>query len=154
MDKVVNVLSFSGWLFLVIHVGAQLFMDPVGFRIANISLDVLVLRIVQTFQLMDMLLILIGKSQGNIVAAFFQILGRMSVLWIYISEETDPLKFGIVVLMWSIADANRYLYYLFKHPILTVLRYNSFIILYPLGVYGEMMVMNDYLKRNAETISH
>jgi len=68
-------------LFLALHVGIPLFWDPKGFISEDISLDVNILRFIQTFQLTDILLILIGKSKGSIVGAFFQILGRMVVTW-------------------------------------------------------------------------
>ena len=56
--------------------------------------------------------------------------------------------FFLMVLMWSFADTNRYLYYIFKNETSAMLRYNLFIILYPIGVVGEMFVINDYIKRN------
>ena len=55
-----------------------------------------------------------------------------------------------MALMWAIADCNRYIYYAFKNDLTAGLRYNLFIILYPAGVTGEMFVINDYIKRNAD----
>jgi len=81
MEKLANIINFSGWLFLALHVGIPLFWDPKAFMNEDITLDVNVLRFIQTFQLTDILLILIGKSKGSIVGAFFQILGRMVVTW-------------------------------------------------------------------------
>ncbi len=81
MEKIVNIINFSGWLFLVFHVGIPLFWDPLSFSSIDISLDVHVLRLIQTFQIVDIILILIGKSKGSIVGSFFQILGRMIVAW-------------------------------------------------------------------------
>lgn len=61
------------------------------------------------------------------------------------------MKFATVAVIWSLADCNRYLYYLFKnHPLTAALRYNSFILLYPIGVFGEMMLINDYVNRHTE----
>lgn len=117
----------------------------------DISTDILVLRFIQTFQLTDILLILIGKSKGSIVGAFFQILGRMVVTWGFAEPTSNNLKFATVAMIWSLADCNRYLYYLFKnHPLTAALRYNSFILLYPVGVFGEMMLINDYILRHTE----
>ena len=109
------------------------------------------LRFIQTFQLMDIVLILIGKSKGSIMGAFFQILGRMVVAWGFVEPTSSNLKFATVAIIWALADCNRYLYYLFKnHPLTAALRYNSFLILYPIGVLGEMMLINDYLERHTE----
>jgi hypothetical protein len=59
----------------------------------------------------------------------------------------------VVAITWSLADINRYLYYLFKdNPLTGMLRYNSFILLYPFGVFGEIMVINDFIKRHAEVL--
>jgi hypothetical protein len=64
-------------------VGIPLFWDPLAYTTVDISLDVLVLQLVQTFQIFDIILILIGKSKGSITGAFFQILGRMAVAWFF-----------------------------------------------------------------------
>ena len=112
-------------------------------------MDVYVLRFIQTFQLMDIILILIGKSKGSIMGAFFQILGRLIVAWGFVEPNSNKLRFATVAIIWALADCNRYLYYLFKnHPLTAALRYNSFIVLYPIGVLGEMMLINDYLQRH------
>lgn len=50
------------------------------------------------------------------------------------------------------ADTNRYMYYLFKNELTGFLRYNAFLVLYPLGVYSEMLAINDYIKRHAEEL--
>lgn len=154
MDKAVNVVSLAVWSYLLLVVGVPLFTDRNAFLISDITTLVYILRGVQLFQICDILLILLGKSKGSIMGAFFQILGRNIVTLVFISPESHRLRFAAVVILWAMADVNRYLYYLFKNNLLTgFLRYNSFIILYPLGVYSEMMVINDFLKINSETIS-
>lgn len=153
MDKIFNGVNLAGWLFLQFHVGSQLFLDRNSFLESSISLDVTVLKAVQLFQLMDILLIILGKSKGSIFGAFFQLLGRLAVALYFVEEDSDRLRFAMVVICWSLADINRYLYYLFKNnPLTGMLRYNSFIILYPLGVYGEIMLINDFIKRHAENL--
>lgn len=153
MDKAVNVASLAVWSYLLLAVGVPLFVDRDAFLGSDISTLVNILRGVQLFQICDILLILLGKSKGSIVGAFFQILGRNIVTLVFISPESHRLRFAAVVIFWAIADVNRYLYYIFKNNMLTgFLRYNSFIVLYPLGVYSEMMVINDFLKINSETI--
>lgn len=153
MDKAVNVASLAVWSYLLISVGVPLFADRNAFLGSDITTLVYILRGVQLFQICDILLILLGKSKGSIVGAFFQILGRNIVALAFISPESHRLRFAAVVIFWAIADVNRYLYYIFKNNLLTgFLRYNSFIVLYPLGVYSEMMIINDFLKINSETI--
>lgn len=36
MEKLVNIINFSGWLYLIFHVGIPLFWDPKGFVSADI----------------------------------------------------------------------------------------------------------------------
>ena len=154
MEKVINLVNFVGWTFLLFHVAFHLFIDPISFKTTDITIDVYALAAIQLFQLLDILLILMGKSKGSLVGAFFQILGRLTVALYFVSPQTDRLSFAILIIMWGIADMNRYLYYLIKTRITAMLRYNGFIFLYPLGVYGEMRVINDYIKLNAETLTH
>lgn len=137
MDKIANTINLAGWLFLQFHVGSQLFLDREAFVLSDISLDVTVLKAVQLFQLVDILLILLKLSKGSIVGAFFQILGRLVVALIFVEPDSDRLRFAVIIIAWSLADVNRYLYYLFKkNPLTGFLRYNSFLVLYPFGVYG------------------
>ena len=115
MEKIVNIVNFSGWLFLIFHVGIPLFLDPKAFLTEDITLDIHVLWFIQTFQLFDIVLILAGKSKGSILGAFFQILGRLIVAWGFVEPTSNHLKFATVVIVWSLADCNRYLYYLFLY---------------------------------------
>ena len=118
---------------------------------SDISLSVIILRVVQGFQAVDILLLLLGKTKGNLLASFFQILGRNFVALFVIEYGTNQMVFAGVVIVWSIADANRYLYYLYKNnPITGFLRYNSFLILYPLGGVAETLVFNNYFQRHPE----
>lgn len=85
------------------------------------------------------------------MASFFQILGRLVVCLVFAEPESHHLKFAGMVVCWSIADINRYLYYLYKdNAITSFLRYNSFIVLYPVGVLCEMLVINDFIQRHAD----
>lgn len=149
-----NIISLGGWSYLLFAVGLQLFLDRDTFVQSDISCDVYVLRGIQLFQIIEIILILIGKSKGSIAGSFFQILGRNIVAQIFISPESNRLRFATVVIIWAMADINRYLYYLFKtNPLTGFLRYNSFIVLYPIGVYGEMLIINDFIKINSETLT-
>jgi hypothetical protein len=137
MDKIINTVNLFGWLFVVGHVGISLFIDRESFLTSDISLDVWALQGVQLFQITDIILILIGVSKGSILGALMQISARNIVSLLFISAESDKLRFATVAIIWALADINRYLYYLLKKSLITgFLRYNSFIVLYPIGVYG------------------
>lgn len=134
MDKVVNLISLTGWTYLLVNLQVQLIFDLQGFITSDFTFQLQLLQVIQLFQITDILLILLGKSKGSLVGAFFQILGRNIVALIFMQPESHKLKFAAVVILWAIADINRYLYYLFKNNSITAfLRYNSFLVLYPLG---------------------
>jgi very-long-chain (3R)-3-hydroxyacyl-CoA dehydratase len=148
---VVNSISVIGWGYILLKIGLQIFINREEYLASDISFDVMVLKGVQLFQIMDIILIVIGKSKGSLLGGFFQILGRNIVSLVFISEESDRLRFATVAIIWAMADINRYMYYLFKDNALTgFLRYNSFILLYPIGVFGEMMIINNFIKLNSE----
>lgn len=149
MEKVINIINLIGWSSVLLSVGLNLFVDPLAFMTADITLFLRILQVTQLLQISDILVALFGKTQGSLVGAFFQILGRNIVSLLFMSDETHHIKFALVAIIWSIADINRYLYYIFKDSFLTgFLRYNGFLLLYPLGITGEMFVINDFLSRN------
>lgn len=151
MEKVVNIINLAGWTYLLVNIEIELIFNRQTYVTSDISLILLILRAVQLFQISDILLVLIGKSKGSIMASFFQILGRNVVTLFLMQPETNHLSFAGVLVIWSIADINRYLYYLFKNNALTAfLRYNSFLVLYPIGGFAEMVVINNYIKRHPE----
>ena len=90
---------------------------------------------IQGFQILDIVMVLIGKSKGSLFGSIAQITGRLVVAWYFIEPETNKNSFAAMVTMWAIADSVRYSYYLTKNEIIAFLRYNLFLILYPTGVY-------------------
>lgn len=151
MEKVVNIVNLAGWTYLLVNIEIELIFNREAYVSSDITLVLWILRAVQLFQVSDILLVLIGKSKGNVVAAFFQILGRNVVTLFLMEPETNHLSFAGVLVIWSIADINRYLYYIFKNNSLTAfLRYNSFLLLYPIGGFAEMVVINNYISRHPE----
>lgn len=149
MDKAVNLISLAGWTYLLVNIEFELIFNRDQFMEHDISTTLLILRAVQLFQIFDIILIVLGVSKGNAIASFFQILGRNVVTLFLIEPETNNLAFAGVLVLWSIADINRYLYYIFKNNSITgFLRYNGFLVLYPLGGVAEMIVINNYITRH------
>lgn len=98
-------------------------------------------------------MILIGKSKGSLFGSIAQITGRLIVAWIFLEEHTDRYSFALMAGMWCVADMTRYMYYLAKNDLTLLCRYNLFMILYPVGVYGEMRVINNFIKRHSSTLT-
>ena len=93
-------------------------------------------RIFQTLQCLDILFVLFKINHGSLAGTLAQQVGRMVVVHYFMSIESSPMKVAAVLIPWSLAEVNRYTYYLSKNNLTTWLRYNAFIVLYPLGVYG------------------
>ena len=162
MSNIVNYLSLFGWMAVLftsayrLNVALLSAPNSDGHALINsidISFEVYLLQVVQGFQLLDIVLILIGKSKGSLLGAIAQITGRLIVAWGFLSSDTDRISFFLMVFMWATADSNRYLYYVFKSELTAKLRYNLFLVMYPVGVTGEMLVINSYIRHNAETLS-
>lgn len=151
--KIINALNLAGWAAVLFLVGYSLASDPKNYPKSDISDQVYLLKIVQSFMVVDIILILVGMSKGSILGSLAQITGRLIVALYYLTPETEHLSFALMAIIWSIADVNRYLYYVAKNSITTFLRYNSFLILYPIGIYAEMKVINSFIKNNSQTIS-
>ncbi|VDL60737.1 unnamed protein product [Hymenolepis diminuta] len=79
-----------------------------------------------------------------------QIASRLLILWgvlyIYPAVKVHENFNKMMFVSWCLADITRYLYYLmniFMKPprLLTILRYNLFLILYPTGITGEIALL-------------
>lgn len=75
----------TGWAYLLLTIGIQIFVDRESFLVTDITTDVYILRGIQVLQVLDIVLILLGQSKGNIIASFFQILGRNTVTLIFVT---------------------------------------------------------------------
>eukprot|EP01055_Gregarina_sp_Pseudo9_P000583 Gregarina_sp_Pseudo_9__582@NODE_1374_length_1655_cov_87_657797_g1283_i0_p1_GENE_NODE_1374_length_1655_cov_87_657797_g1283_i0NODE_1374_length_1655_cov_87_657797_g1283_i0_p1_ORF_typecomplete_len251_score57_83PTPLA/PF04387_14/9_2e54_NODE_1374_length_1655_cov_87_657797_g1283_i04911243 len=94
-----------------------------------------------------------------------QVLSRLHVIYIVwnLVEETHSYRSSYVVcIAWTLSEIVRYLFYFVqlltpKVPeALKWLRYSAFIILYPMGILGEMLCMMQALKPfgNDEALQH
>ncbi|CAH8667153.1 unnamed protein product, partial [Schistosoma rodhaini] len=68
----------------------------------------------------------------------------------------DNLGVPLIVISWSIAEMIRYSYYVadicrVKLNLLTWLRYSGFLVLYPTGISGEVLLIVSGIKRLRET---
>lgn len=153
MGNLFNIVNVAGWTTLLALLHYKFSSDPLHFPQEDLHLEVTILKAVQCFQIMDIILILIGYSKGSIFGSIAQITGRLVVALYFVEEGTDRYSFLLMATMWAIADITRYLHYLVKSATTTFFRYNLFIVLYPVGVFGEMRVINDYIKRHISDLS-
>jgi len=95
-------------------------------------------------------------SRTDVVSSILQNLGRFLVgYWIYVAPEQDQNQTCVlyVFLTWSIAECARYPYYICvllktSNGLVDFLRYNAFIVFYPVGGFLEICVMKNVFKPN------
>ncbi|XP_050443447.1 very-long-chain (3R)-3-hydroxyacyl-CoA dehydratase hpo-8-like [Adelges cooleyi] len=88
-----------------------------------------------------------GFVKSNLVVTIQQVLSRVSIVaaLVFIPETSDSPGLPLALTAWCFAEITRYSYYAFNiigfiPYIITWARYTFFIILYPLGVTGELLV--------------
>lgn len=107
------------------------------------------LLVFQTVQLVEVLHCIIGLVPSNPFITFIQIITKVLIIWGIVTPFSSPKNsIGIFLMIgcWSVAEITRYLYYVLnilnRIPyILTWCRYSFFLILYPVGVTGELVTI-------------
>lgn len=111
------------------------------------------LKVSQTLAICEIFHALFGLVRSSALNCAVQITSRISVLWVYLDmidmkhESTkDTVGFPMLLFAWTITEIIRYSFY--AHALLDIVsdglawcRYSFFIVLYPLGVAGELIVI-------------
>lgn len=151
-----NSSLFIGWLFFLS------WQITHGFVLDKIS--IIVLNCCQILALLEIFHAYKKWVSTPAFTAFLQISSRIFVLfWINVLPDVDFVRIwkidglDIVTIAWSVTEMVRYRYYTMnllnreiKWP--TYLRYTFFIVLYPIGVFGEGLIMFSVLKWNSYQI--
>jgi very-long-chain (3R)-3-hydroxyacyl-CoA dehydratase len=114
------------------------------------------LKICQTAAFLEVFHAMFGLVRSNPMIVLIQIISRVLIVWgvaNYIPPAQHSIGILLAVTAWSITEVIRYVYYalnLFQASprLLTWCRYSFFIVLYPLGVTGELLT----IKTGMETI--
>lgn len=125
-----NVIQFAGWCAI--------------FATKRIDL----LYIFQTIQVLEVLHCLLGFVKSSAFQTSMQILSRIVVVWVALvpfESTRESIGYPMILIAWPIAETTRYLYYTMNlvdlsSYIVTWARYSFFIVLYPLGVTGELLI--------------
>ena len=110
------------------------------------------LKVAQASALFEVLHAVFGLVRSSVPSTLLQVLGRNIILWVYIDlimvheDVKDTVGFPMVMFAWAISDVIRFSYYLalllnVSSDMLTWCRYTLFIILYPVGVAGELICL-------------
>ena len=145
----VNFFQFFGWTLtlnlILVHLFLKLSINPNSDKILEIA--ILIAKITQTFGGLEILLALSKISSSSVFTTFTQFLSRMTVIFVFLSKNDTTSTICFFLIPWSIADSTRSLYYVYKDSrLLGKLRYNLFLILYPIGCAGEVMLMEQRIK--------
>ncbi|KAF4726287.1 hypothetical protein FOZ62_025460 [Perkinsus olseni] len=141
-----NTVQGLGWAY-ILHA-------TLGSPLFTVSPKVLTaMYLFQGLAVLEVLNAAAGIVRSNFLTTIVQVFFRDQVLYLlYRCHSAGIESHGLLpmALAWSLAETIRYPY-LALHmsrrapPALTWLRYSSFLVLYPLGVYGEMRVIYDVL---------
>jgi len=105
-------------------------------------------KIFQTAALMEVVHAATGIEKSNVFLTFFQVLSRVFVVWCVLEvspPSTTCVGVPLVMIAWDITEIIRYGYYFLNligmQQVLVWFRYTLFIILYPIGITGELICM-------------
>jgi very-long-chain (3R)-3-hydroxyacyl-CoA dehydratase len=105
-----------------------------------------VLKVTQTMQGFELIMPILKIGGGSIFSSAAQLSSRLLITYMFMDPRQSLLKIGLILVPWSLSDLIRALFYINKNSqILGDLRYNFFIVLYPLGLTGEITMIEQYL---------
>ncbi|KAK9475173.1 tyrosine phosphatase-like protein [Dipodascopsis tothii] len=104
---------------------------------------------VQTGALLEVVHAAVGLVRSPLATTAIQVASRILLVWgvVYLFPLAGKSPaYTSMILAWSVTEIVRYAYYAFNlrgsvPRTLTWLRYNTFYVLYPIGVASEMLVM-------------
>jgi very-long-chain (3R)-3-hydroxyacyl-CoA dehydratase len=147
--KLATIIQTLGWILLFGLTLLLVVYELQGIPTASLKLCILQnLKIFQSFQAIEILFSLFGLVGGSAVFSLMQIIGRLMIVFCFIDLEMQSNIYWNIVLCWSLADIIRNLFYLCKNSFTGFLRYNCFILLYPIGVTGEVRAIENNLRKN------
>ncbi|TKS87640.1 Very-long-chain (3R)-3-hydroxyacyl-CoA dehydratase 1 [Collichthys lucidus] len=105
------------------------------------------LKFFQTFALVEVGHCAIGIVRTSVIVTGVQVCSRIFMVW-FITNSIRQSEESVILFLvvWTVTEITRYSYYTFNllHHLpyfIKWARYNLFIVLYPLGVVGELMTI-------------
>jgi len=148
-----NISQFCGWAYLMYRLLPYLSLQAKATKLIPAQNPASLyeelgdhLKLVQTAALLEVVHAILGLVRSNPMVVATQIASRLMVVWLPIhfipDSQTSP---GITLMLfaWCLTEIVRYSFYAFNLVninvgIITWLRYTLFIVLYPMGVSGEL----------------
>ncbi|XP_069770350.1 very-long-chain (3R)-3-hydroxyacyl-CoA dehydratase 1 isoform X1 [Narcine bancroftii] len=107
------------------------------------------LKFFQTFALLEIVHCGIGIVRTSVLVTGVQVLSRIFIVW-FVVHSIRPIQneesVVLFLVTWAVTEITRYSYYTFNllnhlPYFIKWARYNLFIILYPIGVVGELLTI-------------
>ncbi|XP_068091663.1 very-long-chain (3R)-3-hydroxyacyl-CoA dehydratase 1 isoform X1 [Hyperolius riggenbachi] len=142
-----NIAMTAGWLVLAIAM-TRFYIEKGTYRGLYKSIQK-TLKFFQTFALLELVHCALGIVRTSVLVTGVQVSSRIFMVWFItnsiksIQNEESVLLFLVV---WTVTEITRYSYYTFKllnhlPYFIKWARYNLFIVLYPVGVAGELLTI-------------
>lgn len=142
-----NVVMTAGWL--VIAVGlVRAYLAKGSYHNLYYSIEK-PLKFFQTGALLEVLHCAIGIVPSSVVLTAFQVMSRVFLTWAVthsVKEVQSEDSVLLFVIAWTITEIIRYSFYTFSllnhlPYLIKWARYTLFIVLYPMGVSGELLTI-------------
>ncbi|KAJ6261914.1 hypothetical protein Dda_2713 [Drechslerella dactyloides] len=139
-----NTLSAALWAVVLARVVATSARDGVENVYENVGNYV---KWTQTLALMEIVHAIVGVVRTPLFTTLTQVASRFNLVWPVLGFTATPMRsspaYAAMLLAWSVTEIIRYSYYaanLQGEPPawLSALRYNTFFVLYPVGIVTEM----------------
>ncbi|XP_057644004.1 very-long-chain (3R)-3-hydroxyacyl-CoA dehydratase 1 isoform X2 [Chionomys nivalis] len=142
-----NIAMTAGWLVLAIAM-VRFYMEKGTHRglYKNIQKT---LKFFQTFALLEVVHCLIGIVPTSVLVTGVQVSSRIFMVWL-VTHSVKPIQneesVVLFLVSWTVTEITRYSFYTFSlldhlPHFIKWARYNFFIILYPVGVAGELLTI-------------
>ncbi|XP_025731149.1 very-long-chain (3R)-3-hydroxyacyl-CoA dehydratase 2 isoform X2 [Callorhinus ursinus] len=142
-----NVVMTAGWL--VIAVGlVRAYLAKGSYHSLYYSIEK-PLKFFQTGALLEVLHCAVGIVPSSVVLTSFQVMSRVFLIWAVthsVKEVQSEDSVLLFVIAWTITEIIRYSFYTFSllnhlPYLIKWARYTLFIVLYPMGVSGELLTI-------------
>ncbi|XP_035268437.1 very-long-chain (3R)-3-hydroxyacyl-CoA dehydratase 1 isoform X2 [Anguilla rostrata] len=140
-----NIAMTAGWL--VLAIAMLRFYLQRGTHIGLYRSISRTLKFFQTVALVEVIHCAVGMVRTSVIVTGVQVCSRIFMVWFVtnsIKQNEESVVLFLVV--WTVTEITRYSFYTFnllKHLpyFIKWARYNMFIVMYPLGVAGELMTI-------------
>lgn len=150
MFKYINLYNFVGTIvsLLALFYILTCYFAPSTNFLFNVA-------VLQSFYLLELVNILLRMSKSRIFPTSLQLASRLFVSWFicYFYNNNNNTAY-VMLFCWFFADSIRYLFYFSRNRILKFLRYNVFIVLYPLGTFCEIVLMSKVEKKSPDLLKY